>query len=312
MELNQLKQKYGPIGILINVVDRPTEISLLLESLRHQTYNLFNVFIIDDFSGTLLSNYHFFNCITNRLRFEGHKVHIMRTEFNYGVSKARQAIAERALQTDDYQLLCRVDDDSVCAPDFLEKLIAGIEAGFDLVGGTNPYFGGSGPKRESRHIGSIGNRVFLDEKGNYVLNNDDFGHQYLDEKIVPIHHFRSCCLYKSELHKRGVNYTPTRLSRSGFREEQLFSFRAILKGFKLCANTAAVSFHLATPSGGQRRWADSNDLIKLNEMIMKEETIEMVKQHGNFIEIYNQALNIKVNPPTMEELMRETNLAGRI
>ena len=71
--------------VLINVKDRPSELALLLQSLRTQTFQNFDVMILDDCSGTPLVNYHFFNCLINRLKQENHKVFIKRTEFSEGI-----------------------------------------------------------------------------------------------------------------------------------------------------------------------------------------------------------------------------------
>ena len=80
--------------ILISTRDRPTEVALLLQSLRTQTYTNWDVYILDDCGGTPLANYHFFNCMIMRLKLENHKVFIKRSDFNLGVSRARQEIVE--------------------------------------------------------------------------------------------------------------------------------------------------------------------------------------------------------------------------
>ena len=54
------------IAILINVRDRPTELVLLLQSLRTQSYQDFDIFILDDQSGTQLINYQDIPEDTNR------------------------------------------------------------------------------------------------------------------------------------------------------------------------------------------------------------------------------------------------------
>jgi hypothetical protein len=58
------------IAILINVRDRPTELAILLQSLRTQTIKTFDIFILDDCSGSFLTNYHFMNCMFNQIKLE--------------------------------------------------------------------------------------------------------------------------------------------------------------------------------------------------------------------------------------------------
>ena len=77
------------IACLINVKDRPTELALLLLSLKTQTIKDFDIFILDDQSGTPLTNYHFFNCVICNLKIANHQVYMRSTEFPYGVSRAR-------------------------------------------------------------------------------------------------------------------------------------------------------------------------------------------------------------------------------
>ena len=101
------------IAVLINVKDRPTELGMLLESLYFQSYKDFDIFILDDQSGTPLATYHFLNCIITRLKLSNHKIYIKTTDYPNGVSKARQNIVDWCLITNNYKYLCRVDDDVI-------------------------------------------------------------------------------------------------------------------------------------------------------------------------------------------------------
>lgn len=237
------------VAVLINVKDRPSELGLLLQSLRTQTFQDFDVFILDDCSGTLLNNYHFFNCVVNRLKQETHKVFIKRTEFSEGVSRARQKIVDW-VSTFKYEYYLRVDDDVVLEPSYISELLEVIESGYDLASGVTVPMAGPTIKRDPKFLNGIANRVILDEDGNYILNGDDCGMEYTKKEIIPAHHFRSCALYKSEIHNK-VDYSNT-LSWHGFREEQVFSYKILLAGYKIGVNTMAINYHQMTPSGGER------------------------------------------------------------
>ena len=265
------------------------------------------MFVLNDQSGTPWQNYHFLVCMFNRLKAEGHIVEIDNSPFNYGVSRMRQYLADKSIKR-GYEFILRLDDDVILKPDYIEKLMKVIDQGFDLATGATPFIGQSHFKRESRFIQPVGNMIIFDQQGNYIFNGDDFGIEYYDESILPVHHFRSCALYKSKFHQRGVNYTPTRLSKHGFREEQLFSYKAILAGFKLGCNTKAIAYHLLTPSGGER-FANSDELIKLNQEVLENETKYLFETHGNFIEDYNKRMGIQIPNLTQEDLLKETNLA---
>ena len=282
--------------ILVCYKDRPSELAMLLESLYYQTYKDFDVVIIDDYSGTTINNYHFLNCIINRLIYSNHKVWIERNDFSYGVSKNRQKCVDFALKK-GYKYFCRLDDDVILEPDYLERLHKVLEKGYDLASGVTPPMRTPLFKRESKFVGDIINRVILDKEGNYIFNGDDCGILYYDEVILPAHHFRSSALYKSEIHDK-VNYTPTKLSKHGFREEQIFSYKLLMNGYKIGVDTGAIAWHQLTPSGGER-FSDSNELVKFNETILKDFTKEN-----------KDKLNKIFGHPeiTIQERMKQTNL----
>jgi len=281
-------------AVLVNVRDRPTELAMLLESLYFQTYKDFDIFILDDQSGSPLQH-HFLNCIINRLRCSKTNVFIRRTEFPHGVSKARQAICNWALEK-DYKYLARVDDDVVLETDFLERLVKVIDQGYDLASGVTPPMAQPTFIRDSDNLKTI-NQVVLDNEGNYVFCGDDCGMEYTDSVILPAHHFRSSALYKAEIHNK-VNYTPTKLSKHGFREEQFFSYKCLMNGYKIGVDTGAIAWHQLTPSGGER-FQDSRQLIDFNQ----KQLIAYTKEHKDKLnKIFGQPEITKL------EQMKETNL----
>lgn len=289
----------GLVDIHICYRDRPSELAMLLESLYFQTYKNFRILISDDASGTPMQTYHFLNCIIMRLILSGNKVIINRNDFGLGVSKNRQKLVDMSIKDGLAEFICRVDDDVILESDFIERLLKVIKNGFDLASGVTPPLSQPIFKREITP--EIGNQIVLDNEGNYLFNGDDFGMLYYDDKIIPSHHFRSSALYKIEIHNK-VNYTPTKLTKHGFREEQIFSYKCLMNGFKIGVDTQAIAWHQMTPSGGER-FAESNELIKQNEEILKEFTLE---NKDKLNKIFGQP-NL-----TKQELMKETNLAGRI
>jgi len=281
-------------AILINVKDRPTEVTLLLQSIRTQTYKKFDIFILDDGSGTDLHNYHFFNCIINRLKQENHKVFFKRTEFPHGVSKARQRVVDWALES-NYKYFLRVDDDVVLEPDYIEQLFEVIDCGYDLASGMTVSMIRPTFKRDPKFLNGIVNRIILDKDGNYIFNGDDCGLEYTEKQILPAHHFRSCALYKTKIHKK-ANYLPTKLGMHGFREEQIFSYRILMAGFTIGVNTKAVNYHQMTPSGGER---PTTNLTPFNQKMFEEFTKENKEK---LREIFKDE---EIDPL---ELNKETNL----
>jgi len=260
--------------ILVNVKDRPTEVTLLLQSMRTQTFQEFDVMILDDMSGTPLTNYHFFNCLISRLKQENHKVYLKSSGLCEGVSKARHKIVEWA-RTFDYEYYCRLDDDCMLEPDYLERLFKVLEEGYDLASSVTVPMSQPTFKRDPKFLNGIVNRVILDNDGNYIMNGDDCGMEYTDSVILPAHHFRSCALYKSKIHDK-VNYWPTTLSYHGFREEQLFSYKLLLAGFTIGVDTQAVNYHQITPSGGERATQTQQNTM-FNQQMLEDFT----RKHKN-------------------------------
>jgi len=256
------------ICVMINVKDRPTEIGLLVQSLRTQTIQDFDIIILDDNSGTHLTYYHFLNCLFNILKMEGHNIILERTEFTHGVSRARQRIVDIALK-ENYELFLRVDDDCILESDYIERLLKVIDQGYDIATGvTIPC--APAIERDPKYLKGIINRCIIDNEGNFILNGDDCGMPYTKSEILPAHHFRSCALMKRAVHER-VKYYPTKMNMHGFREEQLFSFKALLEGFKIGCDTKAVNYHQMTPSGGERS-TQTNENTLWNQKVLEDFT----------------------------------------
>lgn len=295
------------ISIHICTRDRATEVFGLLQSLRTQTYQNFNILILDDGSNVPLQNFYFIMYLINRLKYEGHDVKLIRNDLPSGVSNARQQLVDFNMENGSEEFICRLDDDVIIEPDYLEKLLEVITAGYDLASGITTPFVNPDFKRENNFVHPIIGRCVLDKEGKLIMNMDDCGMEYLNEEILPAHHFRSCALYKRELHEKGVNYK-SRLSNNGFREEQIFSFKAILKGFKIGVHTTANARHLMTPSGGER---DTMNMTQFNQEILEKTTKKMFEEHGDFLQDYNEKiLGHKLEEPTKEQLNNQMNLVS--
>lgn len=297
------------IAVMICVKDRPAELFGLLQSLRTQTFQCFDIFILDDGSTTILNQFYFIQYMITRLKMEGHMIKVVRNEQPSGVSKARQRLVDEVMKDSyKYPYLCRLDDDVLLEPNYLEELVIGlIYNNYDLMSGLTIPFGGPTIIRSIKEVKPIIGYCELDKLGNLIANYDDCGVEYNEHEILPTPHFRSCCLYKRELHEAGVDYE-NRLSRNGFREEQVFSFKAILKGFKLGVNTAAINYHLMTPSGGER---DTMDKCAFNQEVFEETTKRMFEREGDFLSNYYKKLDIEVPKLTQEQLHKATNLVSR-
>jgi len=274
------------IACMICSKDRPTEIALLLQSLRTQTYqDSWDVFIMDDRSGVPYQNYHFMQCLMNQLKLENHNVIIWRNDIPYGVTRLRQIMVEKILEYSNCDAILRLDDDNLLETDYIERLVKCLEQGYDIASGIVPPVGLGQIKRETKYVKPFIADIKLDENGNMKEFQDVCGFQYLEKEIIPTVSFRSMALIKREVHEN-VKYEDN-LGFCSFREEQFFSFRALLKNYKICVDTGAVALHLNTPSGGERTNEYYSGLQKNHDLLNKL-CQKWFKEHGDFLENYRK------------------------
>ena len=273
------------IAIMICSKDRPTEIGLLLQSLRTQTYQDFDIFIYDDRSGVPYTNYHFIQCIMNQIKLENHNIIIWRNEIPYGVTRLRGMLVDKILEYSDCDSILRLDDDNLLESDYIERLVKCLDKGYDIASGLVPHLGMPFIKRSTKFVKPFISDVKLDKEGKIVHFGDDCGIEYLEKEIIPSVNFRSMALMTKKVHKN-VFYEEN-LGFCSFREEQFFSFRALLKGYKICVDTGAVAYHLNTPSGGERTNEYYSGLAN-NHEILSNLCQEWFKEKGDFLEDYRK------------------------
>jgi GT2 family glycosyltransferase len=271
------------VAIAITTKDRATELSLLLQAFRTQTEKDFEVWIMEDRSNVPLPNHHFFNCIVNRMRDEGNPVIYHQNNLNLGLPRVRQKLMDKIIKESNCKYVLTIDDDVIPERDYIEKLLDGINKGFDFVSGVIPPMIQPAWKRDTKFVKPmIDDYKFKDGK---LIHGDECGFGYTSSDIIPSHHFRSGGLGRKELFAK-TKY-PDFLGGCSFREEDFFSIEAILNGFKFAVNTGAVIWHQMTPSGGNR---DPNyeANIRANIDLFENWLKKKIEKHGNFLEKYNK------------------------
>jgi len=235
------------ISIHIAIKERASEPALLIQSLRTQTYQDWDLVILDGNKIPLATN-HFFISLINRVKLERHGVNIIKDDLNKGVCYARNKIIKEDYFNNPF--VCRLDDDTIIQPDYLDKLMVVIKSGYDIASGVTPLLGYPELIRSTKKVKPIINKKEFNTKGEITKYGDDCGYAYLEKEIISTHEFRSCALIKKEVIEK-IQYEEN-LSPTGFREEAFFSFRAIYAGFKIGVHTGAIAYHIACPSGGVR------------------------------------------------------------
>ena len=268
------------IDILVTTKDRHSELSLLIQSLLNQTYKDWDLYILEDGSGTPMFNCYFLQKIIQDAKLKGHKVMQIRNEISVGNCKAREQLRQVQKEKGIGEFVCRLDDDVILEKSYLQKMLDVIHSGFDLASGVTPSFGMPEFIREVKYVKPIINYHEFDKEGNLIKFNDDCGMEYDEGIILPTHQFRSCALMKAEV-SHEIAYEDN-LSFVAFREEGFYSFRAILAGYKLGVHTGAKAYHLQCPSGGTRL-QNYMQCVQLDDETFKKFAKKQYKKRGDFL-----------------------------
>ena len=282
------------ISIHVATRDRHSEVACLLVSLRNQTYQDWDIVIVDE-SETPLDTHVPSIYLLNRIRQEGHKVYYMRNIMRLGVCHARNICIDQ----DHFNnpLALRLDDDVVPDIDYIEKLVDVIDKGYDIASGVTPLMSKPEFVRDlSNGFDGIVNRIDVDNEGNITKFCDDCGYSYdikfkdiiqggyklplkaVLNSVFPAHCFRSCALYKTKITKDGLRYE-TSLSPVSFREESFFSLRARWEGYKIGVDLSAKVWHFITPSGGCR-YPNYQELVRQDDESFRKWLKKMIKSKG--------------------------------
>ena len=228
----------GRIGLQI-VTSRKHYLAILLSSLLRQTFKQWDLILV--FEGDLLED-HAIKSLINRIMFEGHRVKCINVNFK-GIGRLRNI----ALDQDDCEFGCRIDDDSWCEPDYLERLfsVVSTEKKVGVVGGTVPLMGD-----ELRYSARPDEWMKVSEHGS-TFDESFLAHNTLIDEYFPATHLRSSYMYRNET-MRLVRFPEQFDKYAGFREETLPCIQLKRKAFKNFIIPRARIWHFACPDGGCR------------------------------------------------------------
>ena len=277
------------IDIVICTHKRPTELALLLQGLRTQTHQDFDVYITDDRSQPGIEQHHFLMCIITRMRLEGHKVVVKRNEIRVGVSRLRREQMELLTTKGDGELILTIDDDVIPQPDYLELLHKGIEEGYDIVSGVTPPMMTPNWKRDTQYVKPYVDNIEIDKEGNITRFDDNCGYEFIQSELIPSLHYRSGALFRKKVMTEC--FFPENLGFCSFREEEFLGWQAHIKGFRFAIQTGAIIYHQLTPSGGNRT-QEYHQNIARNVEKHKEWTKELYVKCGyDFIQRAKEAIH---------------------
>ena len=281
--MGQSIKKFGGtvrVEILVCTKDRHSELALLIQSLLNQDFKDWDLMILDDASGTPIDYAHFIQKLIIECKKAGHRVISMRNPESFGVCYARNYLNDVYIKRSRAEFALRLDDDVILDSDYITKLLKVIDAGYDVASGVTTSYGNLDFKRNVSFIGDVINVHKFNKEGEIILNKDDCGIGYTSQKILKTHQFRSCALFKRDV-VDNIEY-PSNLTKVGFREEGFYSFKCLIKGYKIGVDTIADAHHFQAPSGGTRSPSYSSDVQLDNETFLKW-CKKMYKKHGDFL-----------------------------
>jgi len=216
------------VSVHITSKDRSSELLACLHSLRNQTYKEWDLVLLDDqYGAPIHANHKFLHDVLNRIRQEGHGVHLLRNDISMGVCRARQKLVDEDLWKENAYIL-RCDDDQILDKEYISDLIAVMERNpkCGITSGVTPNYVGPDFKREVKHVGDVINKITLNDDGSVKEYKDDCGVLYVESKCLPAHNFRSSALIRRKVFDK-ITYEKG-LTNTGFREECFLSLRTLL------------------------------------------------------------------------------------
>jgi GT2 family glycosyltransferase len=164
-----------------------------------------------------------------------------------------QHFAHQLANTSKFELIWRLDDDTIAMPNVLEKLLQHMkDEKVGAVAGSVIMPGGEILSEEyALTLVDINRRPNIQ----WAKGND----------IIEVEHLYSSFLYRSNI----VDYNLD-LSSVAHREETIFSHRLFRAGYKLLVDRSAVTYHYRNPEGGIRTETDTT-LWQQDEEIFRKE-----------------------------------------
>lgn len=239
---------YPPVTIGVPTKDRTEELSRLLAALHAQTYTNWDLVIVNDSVGDMLTSEGEFwlNTIAKQ-----HKVTIQQG------AQINQCYSHNHVlwHPDTHDLILRMDDDLAPSRDFIEQLVVAwqyLSAKGRKVGGVGGlYFDQRNPRGANPPRPTISHpdaTVHRDGMAYATAQMVD----YSDSEPFEVEHIYSACLYSKEAMQRVGGWPLVYSDIVSHREETDGTYRMFLAGYKLYVAPAAKAKHEHGHRGGIR------------------------------------------------------------
>ena len=242
----EIKQPKIEVSVDISTKNRyHSTLPLALLSVITQTYPVKKIFICDDSDpkpdGQMvdLREDPLYQYIFSMIMKKG-----IEWEVIFGARRGQHHNHQIVLDRTATEFIFRLDDDEYLEPDALEKLVEQMEPGIGAVGGL-----------------VLDPKLFQDAPPNYLNTNrlvdinTKENTQWARQpkgKTFEVEHLYSSFLFRKV---EGIGYC-LELGPAAHREETLFSYEYVRRGWKVLVTTNATTWHLRNPEGGIRSHTD--------------------------------------------------------
>ncbi len=229
------------IGIEI-VVSRVNYLAVLISSLMRQTHKEWDLILVSE---RPVWNEHIVTVLLRRLQFEGHRIYTIVSE-KRGIGKLRN----EALNNNPNEIGCRIDDDNLVEPNYLELLLRGLKENENsgIVGGIVPLIA---VEKNYLPLEFMPENLRVWDSFDIPYMTSYFYNDAKDFSVYKADHLTGSFIYYTKRAKEIGGYPTEYDNYAGFREESDFCIRMGMK-YQNYFVPQAVCWHLASPTEGTR------------------------------------------------------------
>ena len=255
-----------------------TTLPIVLAAIANQTRKVDKLVIFDDNDDPKdMRGEYLYQNLFNMLNTKG-----IEWEWQYAGKKGQHHIHQAANRM-GFEWVWRCDDDAVPDPNVLENLL----------------------KHVSDKVGAVGGAVMTPPAMKYDQPSTGKIEDIFDEpsiqwspisKVRQVEHLHCTFLYRAGIHDFNLG-----LSRVAHREETLFTWGLLKKGYTLLVVPDAVTWHFKNPSGGIRAETNAalyhhDELIFRNYLRLKDKTIVVLNSGMGDHVVFSHVLPDIKNP----------------
>ena len=255
--------------LLIGIVtrNRPNYLCCLLTSLLAQTYQDFDVMIIDNGDDESLIKNNLLMSILSRMDDSGHVWRLHRGSPQINCPSSHQKIFEQS----NYKFIYKLDDD-VLLDSYCLGYIMGVLKSDDTVAAAGGIFLDPNKPKAQQSL-PAGVVPTMD-----VLNNNVQWYTQPTNDIIMAEHLYSSFIYRREYLEEAGGF-PLNLSRLAFREETLTTYRMFKKGNKLAIVPQAIAWHFNNSNSGCHDidWAEKTRMAQ-EDALKFEQQLKLLQE----------------------------------